>query len=169
MIRSIAHCPYCYRGHLALDCDNARLLFNPDCLDPEPCPHLAASTGALEVDQYDPRGPSQRVPSRCLDWLWLRGPGFVTETWNGCAVYDLQYYLLAVALDARGDISFPPPPPFIIAGGSATQREERRPRTGEFRVAGPGLLSGILDAWAFYAQDADRFVRGIYLALAAPA
>lgn len=165
MIRSIARCPFCYHGHLAIDCDSARLLFNPDCLDPEPCPHFAASTGALDVAQYDPRGTYQRVPSRCLDWLWLRGPGFVKDTWRGCAAFDLEHYLLDMILDELADASFAPPRPIIIAGGTATQREKRRPGTGEFRVAGPGTLSGILDAWALYADDADQLVRGIYLSL----
>ena len=165
MIRSIARCPFCYRGHLAIDCDSARLVFNPDCLDPEPCPHLAASTGALDVAHYDPYGTDQRVPSRCLDWLWLRGPGFVKDTWHGCAALDLERYLFDVVIDEVADPSFAPPRPFVVAGGSATQREELRPRTAEFRVAGPGHMIGILDGWAIYAHDADRLVRGIYLSL----
>jgi hypothetical protein len=133
-------------------------LFNPEILAPEPCAHLAASTGALHVEQH---GTAQPIQSRSLDWLWLRGPGFVKDTWNGYAELALVTYLLEVILDELAEPSFAPPRPFIIAGGTFPQREERQPGTGEFRVAGPGRMIGILDAWALYAHDANRLVRGI--------
>jgi hypothetical protein len=45
MLRWVASCPYCELGEIALDCDRAELVFNPDHIAPGPCPHLACLAG----------------------------------------------------------------------------------------------------------------------------
>jgi hypothetical protein len=53
MLLWAASCPDCAVGEIAVDCDRASLVFNPDRHAPEACPHLACLFGGL----YATEGP----------------------------------------------------------------------------------------------------------------
>jgi hypothetical protein len=84
----------------------------------------------------------------------VRGAGFVRTAWEGHSRSDLTNYLLDVILDELPSPLVAPPRPFYLVGGTSPERDSRRPASGRGSVT----PSGTLDAWAFYAWDAGRFV-----------
>jgi hypothetical protein len=135
-------------------------LFNPDRNHPVPCEHLVASCGGLDVARHVGNDDYKTVKDRCLDWLWLRGPGNISADWHHCPKSELSNYLLDVVLNELFDPSFVPPKPYFVVGGTALEREERRPGSGEFALTSPDrdCLTAILDGWGIYAYDAGRFI-----------
>jgi hypothetical protein len=84
----------------------------------------------------------------------VRGAGFVRTAWNGHSRHHLTDYLLDVILDELPSPLVAPPRPFYLVGRTDPEQDSRWPASGRGSVT----PSGVLDAWAFNACDAGKFV-----------
>jgi hypothetical protein len=92
-------------------------------------------------------GSTELVKPRCLDWLWLRGQGFLQAPWRGYSKDKLCNYLEEVILGELADPGIWPPMPFFVTGGTAGEREDKRPGSGDFLLAAGDGTQSLFRIW----------------------
>ena len=146
MIRTVAACPYCRDGVVALDDRLLEVVFNPDSVTNTPCSHLSFFWVSLS-------GP------RDWDWgrFWEHGRG-LSQLADDLLTNLVVEITLDMVPEERPHVSH------LVDGATAGPREAKRPGTGEFWVYPPGGSpeSIVFDGYGVYAHDAAALVAAMH-------
>lgn len=159
MIEYGSHCPFCELGYIGIDCDNLKVVFNPDRNSPYPCQHLACFHGSLETNRSC-RGKCDVVPDRSRWWIWVRDQPSPEDFSSDDPDSNLAICLFDVTLDK---IPLDSPQPFLVTGGLAIERERRRPGSGDLLITIPGRepMWALLDFWGVYSAAPHKFAAAL--------
>src|SRR5262245_5304198 len=146
MIRTIASCPFCPDGVVALD-DRLEIVLNPDSARPI-CKHLGLFWVNLSGGQ---------------NWNWPRD----WERGQGMGQMKTNDVRTELIVDLTLDMALPedlPHASYVVVGATAGAQEDRKPGSGEFWVYPPGSSPELVlfDGCAIYAYDAAALVAAVH-------
>lgn len=144
-----------------MDDDGPTVVFDPDRLGMEPCPHLAFLWAALEVRGGRRRNQSGWKRHSSGAWLWEHGRGLHPH--RGARDEPISGYLLDLTYGCLEPEARVTEVAYQVVGGTAEQREEIQAGTGHVRLThGKGnVLHAELHGWAIYSPLAGRFADAV--------
>jgi hypothetical protein len=130
-------------------------VFDPDRPAGGACAHLAFACAWLDAARAAWGGTWAGAPGRSGAWLWAWGEGLRRPRGGPVERDDLTDYVLDWACGTLPEERLPAGADYRGTGAGSLARDEARPGSGEFPLAGQGgpPLVALLDGWGVFAAD----------------